>query len=967
MARATAHPNHELISSEDVQGTEVYGTGDEKIGEIDHLMIDKLSGRVVYAVMSFGGFLGIGDDYYPLPWPSLKYNVELGGYQLAISMDIFRGRYRQGLDKPLAIAPGKLPAHALLATGAVHHRLIREGLRCDANIVVETATARDPHQIATLIGYGATAVYPYLAYECLHNMLASGDIVGKTASVLAQNYRKGINKGLYKIISKMGISTITSYRGAQLFEAIGLHNDVIDLCFTGTTSRVQGAGFDDLQDDQQCLAREAWTLRKTIQQGGLLKYIHGGEQHAYNPDVVQTLQRAVKSGDYAHYQEYAALVNHRATLTLRDLLSVRKDVAPVPLDEVEPMEAILPRFDSAGMSLGALSPEAHEALATAMNRLGGRSNSGEGGEDPKRYGTEKMSKIKQVASGRFGVTPAYLVNAEVLQIKIAQGAKPGEGGQLPGDKVNALIAGLRYARPGVALISPPPHHDIYSLEDLAQLIFDLKQVNPKALVSVKLVAEPGVGTIAAGVAKAYADLITISGYDGGTGASPLTSIKYAGSPWELGLTETHQVLRANNLRDKVRLQTDGGLKTGLDVIKAAILGAESFGFGTGPMVALGCKYLRICHLNNCATGIATQNDVLRQVHFIGLPEMVMNYFRFIARETRELMAQLGVRRMSDLIGRTDLLQILEGTTARQHKLDLKPLLSHAGIPASSPQYCKEPRNAPFDKGELAEQMVKDTLDAIEHKRGGAFSYNVRNIHRSIGARLSGEIARRHGDKGMESAPITIKLKGAVGQSFGVWNAGGLNLILEGDANDYVGKGMASGKLAIYPPRNSTFKSHETPIIGNTCLYGATGGKLFAAGLAGERFAVRNSGALAVVEGVGDHGCEYMTGGVIVVLGATGLNFGAGMTGGFSYVMDNDNTFVDRYNHELVDIHRISTEPMGGHRNYLRSLIEEFVSETGSAWGQTLLDDFEMYSDKFWLVKPKAAEIETLLETLRNAA
>jgi glutamate synthase (NADPH/NADH) large chain len=927
-------------------------------------------------VLSEGKFqrlLNMGDPNYAATIIDLNYITDNKGLRHAIEAicDHAVAAVRAGtvvvVLSDRAIAHGKLPAHALLATGAVHHRLIREGLRCDANIVVETATARDPHQIAALIGYGATAVYPYLAYECLHNMLANGDIVGKTASALAQNYRKGINKGLYKIISKMGISTITSYRGAQLFEAIGLHNDVIDLCFTGTTSRVQGADFDDLQDDQQCLAREAWTLRKTIQQGGLLKYIHGGEQHAYNPDVVQTLQRAVKSGDYAHYQEYAALVNHRATLTLRDLLSVRKDVAPVPLDEVEPMEAILPRFDSAGMSLGALSPEAHEALATAMNRLGGRSNSGEGGEDPKRYGTEKMSKIKQVASGRFGVTPAYLVNAEVLQIKIAQGAKPGEGGQLPGDKVNALIAGLRYARPGVALISPPPHHDIYSIEDLAQLIFDLKQVNPKALVSVKLVAEPGVGTIAAGVAKAYADLITISGYDGGTGASPLTSIKYAGSPWELGLTETHQVLRANNLRDKVRLQTDGGLKTGLDVIKAAILGAESFGFGTGPMVALGCKYLRICHLNNCATGIATQNDVLRQVHFIGLPEMVMNYFRFIARETRELMAQLGVRHMADLIGRTDLLQILEGTTARQHKLDLKPLLSHAGIPASSPQYCKEPRNAPFDKGELAEQMVKDTLDAIEHKRGGTFSYNVRNIHRSIGARLSGEIARRHGDKGMESAPITIKLKGAVGQSFGVWNAGGLNLILEGDANDYVGKGMASGKLSIYPPRNSSFKSHETPIIGNTCLYGATGGKLFAAGLAGERFAVRNSGALAVVEGVGDHGCEYMTGGVIVVLGATGLNFGAGMTGGFSYVMDNDNTFVDRYNHELVDIHRISTEPMGGHRNYLRSLIEEFVSETGSEWGQTLLDDFEMYSDKFWLVKPKAAEIETLLETLRNAA
>ncbi len=866
-----------------------------------------------------------------------------------------------------AITQDTLPIHALLATGAVHHRLIREGLRCDSNIVVETATARDPHQIAVLIGYGATAVYPYLAYECLHDLTRTGEITGKDPAKLAENYRKGINKGLYKIISKMGISTITSYRGAQLFEAVGLHDEVVNLCLTGTVSRLQGAGFDDLEADQRQLAHDAWLPRKTIQQGGLLKYIHGGEQHAYNPDVIQTLQSAVKTGSYETYLEYARLVNERPALALRDLLILNPDAASIPVDEVESIEDILPRFDSAGMSLGALSPEAHEALAIAMNRLGGRSNSGEGGEDPKRYGTEKMSKIKQVASGRFGVTPSYLVNAEVLQIKVAQGAKPGEGGQLPGDKVNDLIARLRFARPGVALISPPPHHDIYSIEDLAQLIFDLKQVNPQALVSVKLVAEAGVGTIAAGVAKAYADLITISGYDGGTGASPLTSIKYAGSPWELGLTEAHQVLRANNLRAKVRLQTDGGLKTGLDVIKAAILGAESFGFGTGPMVALGCKYLRICHLNNCATGVATQNDVLRQIHFIGLPEMVMNYFRFLARETREWMAKLGVRNMADLIGRTDLLRIIEGETSKQRKLDLTPILSDGGVAASSPQYCQSEKNAPFDEGELAEQMVADALDAIEHKRGGTFSYAIRNIHRSIGARLSGEIARRYGDKGMDGAPITVKLTGSAGQSFGVWNAGGLNLVLEGDANDYVGKGMAGGKIVIYPAQGVTFKTNQTTIIGNTCLYGATGGKLFAAGLAGERFAVRNSGALAVVEGVGDHGCEYMTGGVLVVLGPTGLNFGAGMTGGFSYILDSDNTFVDRYNHELVDIHRIGTEAMDGHRNYLRGLIEEFVAETGSAWGQTLLDDFSAYLDRFWLVKPKAAELESLLETLRNAA
>jgi len=683
--------------------------------------------------------------------------------------------------------------------------------------------------------------------------------------------------------------------------------------------------------------------------------------------VVKSLQQAVQSGSYDDYKVFANLVNNRPAAVLRDLLKLQPGKKPVPIDQVEPVENIVKRFDTAAMSLGALSPEAHEALAQAMNRLGGRSNSGEGGEDPVRFGTDKVSKIKQIASGRFGVTPHYLVNAEVLQIKIAQGAKPGEGGQLPGDKVNSMIAKLRFSMPGVALISPPPHHDIYSIEDLAQLIFDLKQVNPDALVSVKLVAEAGVGTIAAGVAKAYADLITISGYDGGTGASPLTSVKYAGSPWELGLTETHQVLRANDLRDKVRLQTDGGLKTGLDVIKAAILGAESFGFGTGPMVALGCKYLRICHLNNCATGVATQNDQLRKKHFIGLPEMVMHYFRFVAEEVRELMAILGITKFDDLIGHTELLQAIKGDTARQQGLDLAPILSNHNIDAAKPQYCMTKRNEPFDKGELAEQMVVDTRQAIASKAGGEFSYKVRNIHRSIGARLSGEIAKLHGNQGMSDSPITIKLTGTAGQSFGVWNAGGLHLQLEGDANDYVGKGMAGGSIAIRPPANSGFKSNEATIIGNTCLYGATGGKLFAAGLAGERFAVRNSGAFAVVEGIGDHGCEYMTGGVVTVLGRTGLNFGAGMTGGFAFVLDEDNSFEDRYNHELVQVHRVTTEAMEAHRGYLRSIIEEFVDQTGSAWGQHILDNFDDMIGKFWLVKPIAADLATLLDSLQRAA
>ncbi len=863
-----------------------------------------------------------------------------------------------GLDVSL------LPIQALLATGAVHHRLTQEGLRCDANILVKTATARDSHHIATLIGFGATTVYPYLSYQVLSDLMETGELLTDVATAY-KNYRKGINKGLMKILSKMGISTIASYRGAQLFEAVGLSEEVVDLCFEGTPSRIKGARFEQLEADQKALAQKAWVQRKPIEPGGLLKYVHGQEYHAFNPDVVAALQEAVKSGDYSAWGDYASLVNNRPVATLRDLLKLREDVTAVDVSEVEPMEAIVRRFDSAAMSLGALSPEAHEALAEAMNRLGGRSNSGEGGEDIARFGTLKNSKIKQIASGRFGVTPHYLVNAEVLQIKVAQGAKPGEGGQLPGGKVNDLIARLRYSVPGVTLISPPPHHDIYSIEDLAQLIYDLKQVNPDALVSVKLVSRPGVGTIAAGVAKAYADLITISGYDGGTAASPLTSIRYAGSPWELGLSETHQTLRANDLRDKVRVQTDGGLKTGLDVVKAAILGAESFGFGTAPMVALGCKYLRICHLNNCATGVATQNDQLRKDHYIGTVDMAMNFFKFVAEEAREWMARLGVRSLDELVGRVELLEILEGESVKQGNLDLSPIVYTDDLLQTKPQICAQPKNDPYDKGEKAEEIVKAVLPAIEAKAGGEFEFTITNCDRSIGARVSGEIAKRHGNLGMADKPITLKLKGIAGQSFGVWNAGGLDMILEGDANDYVGKGMAGGKLVIRPPQGSEFKSNETSIMGNTCLYGATGGKLFAAGQAGERCGVRNSGAHVVVEGAGDHCCEYMTGGIVTVLGKTGVNFGAGMTGGFAYVLDQDNSFVDKYNNELIEIQRINRESLEAHRNHLRGIIEEFVTETESAWGQELLSNFEDYIGKFWLVKPKAASLGQLLDNVKQ--
>ncbi|MDO6704822.1 glutamate synthase large subunit [Photobacterium sp. 1_MG-2023] len=854
------------------------------------------------------------------------------------------------------ISDEKLPIPAAMAVGAVQTRLVNANLRCDANIIVETATARDPHQFAVLLGFGATAVYPYLAYESLAQQIDSGAI-NKPYREVMLNFRNSIDKGLYKIMSKMGISTVASYRCSQLFEAVGLHADVVELCFKGVSSRIQGANFDDFQQDLFNLSRKAFVKRKQIDHGGLLKFVHGGEFHAYNPDVVTTLQKAVKSGKYEDYLDFAKVVNERPAATLRDLLKLKTSENPIDVASVEAATELYKRFDSAAMSIGALSPEAHEALAIAMNRLGGFSNSGEGGEDPRRFGNERNSRIKQVASGRFGVTPHYLVNADVIQIKVAQGAKPGEGGQLPGHKVTTEIAKLRYAVPGVTLISPPPHHDIYSIEDLAQLIFDLKQVNPKAMVSVKLVSEPGVGTIATGVAKAYADLITVSGYDGGTGASPLTSVKYAGSPWELGLAETQQALVANGLRHKIRLQVDGGLKTGLDVVKAAILGAESFGFGTAPMVALGCKYLRICHLNNCATGVATQDDTLRRDFFKGLPEQVMNYFIGLGEEVRTLLAKLGVEKLTDLIGRTDLLEVVNGFTAKQSKLDLSGLL-HAPTPvAGKTLYCSEP-NTPFDTGVLNQKLVELALPAIEAQTGADLYLDVRNTDRSVGARLSGEIAQRYGNQGMAANPVNVYLSGTAGQSFGVWNAGGLNLYLTGDANDYVGKGMTGGVITIRPPVGSAFQSHEATIIGNTCLYGATGGKLFAAGKAGERFGVRNSGAIAVVEGAGDNACEYMTGGIVAILGHTGVNFGAGMTGGFAYILDEVGDFAGRVNPELIEA--LPLQDLAIHQEHLRGLIDRHLEETGSSRAQEILANFDQWIPKFFLAKPKSADVNTLL-------
>jgi glutamate synthase (NADPH/NADH) large chain len=854
------------------------------------------------------------------------------------------------------IQAGLLIIPAAMAVGAVQKRLVDQQLRCDSNIIVETGSVRDSHQYAVLLGLGATAIYPYLAFETIEQLVEKGQIDLSPRDAIV-NYREGINKGLLKILSKMGISTIASYRCAGLFEVIGLNEDIMALCFSDLPSRLKGADFSDIQQDAINLSRKAFLPHQKVNHGGLLKYVHGGEYHAFNPNVVNYLQRAVQNGDYNDYRTFADEVNNRPITTIRDLLKLKDDCVPIALNEVEAESEMFKRFDSAAMSVGALSPEAHEALAIAMNRLGGFSNSGEGGEDERRYGTVKNSRIKQIASGRFGVTPHYLVNADVLQIKVAQGAKPGEGGQLPGDKVSPLIAKLRYSVPGVTLISPPPHHDIYSIEDLAQLIFDLKQVNPKAVISVKLVSGPGVGTIASGVAKAYADFITISGYDGGTAASPLTSVKYAGCPWEMGLAEAHQSLVTNGLRHKVRLQVDGGLKTGIDIVKAAILGAESFGFGTAPMVALGCKFLRICHLNNCATGVATQDEVLREKFFKGLPEQVMNYFKFIARDVREILASLGVKSLTDIIGRTDLLIQVDGITSKQSKLDLSPIIAPV-VAGENTALHQIQENTAFDKGQLNQKILAAVSDAVRHSKGGKYRFNIENTDRSVGATLSGEIARHHGDQGMAASPITIHLSGTAGQSFGVWNAGGLHMILTGDANDYVGKGMAGGKLTIKPPVGVEYASHETMIMGNTCLYGATGGNLFSSGRAGERFAVRNSGCQAVVEGTGDHACEYMTGGIITILGDTGVNFGAGMTGGFAYVLDESGDLDIRLNKESIEM--LAIEELTIHQEHLRGIINQHFEETGSLRAQEMLHNFDKYAPLFKLIKPTATDVKTLL-------
>ncbi len=869
----------------------------------------------------------------------------------------------------------------MLAVGAVHHHLIRQGLRLKASLVVDTAQCWSTHHFACLIGYGASAVCPYLALETVQHWWADpktqkfmerGKIPAISLAIAEANFRKSIEDGLLKILSKMGISLLSSYQGAQIFEAIGIGGDLLNLGFSGTASRLGGLTVNDLANEVLSIHQRAFpelTIKK-LENFGFVNYRPGGEFHINSPEMSKYLHKAVEEKSYNHYEAYKKYMENRPLTGLRDLLDFKSDRPSIPLEEVEPITEIVKRFCTGGMSLGALSREAHETLAIAMNRIGGKSNSGEGGEDTIRFrvlddvdesgvsptfphlkglknGDTASSAIKQIASGRFGVTPEYLMNAQQLEIKLAQGAKPGEGGQLPGKKVSPYIAMLRRSKPGVTLISPPPHHDIYSIEDLAQLIFDLHQINPVAQVSVKLVAEVGIGTIAAGVAKANADIIQISGHEGGTGASPLSSIKHAGSPWELGLTEVHRVLMENQLRDRVLLRVDGGLRTGWDIMMAALMGGEEFGFGSIAMIAEGCIMARICHTNNCPVGVASQKEELRK-RFTGIPEHVVNFFLFVAEEVRTLLAHLGYKTLNEVIGRADLLKMREGATlTKTQSLNLDCLTKLPDTRTDRQWLTHETvhSNGPVLDDELLADA--DIQAAIANHGTVTKTITVVNTDRSLGARIAGAIAQQHGNSGF-TGHITLDAHGAVGQSFGAFNLPGITLKLTGEANDYVGKGMHGGEIIIRPPANVTFEAAKNVIIGNTCLYGATGGTMYAAGQAGERFGVRNSQAKAVIEGAGDHCCEYMTGGVIVVLGRVGRNLGAGMTGGLAYVLDEDDSFLVKVNPEIVKAQRIQS-PVG--EAQLKELIQAHCDRTGSQKAQTILANWEAYLPKFWQVVP----------------
>ncbi|RXZ81459.1 glutamate synthase large subunit [Paenibacillaceae bacterium] len=860
----------------------------------------------------------------------------------------------RGIDKENAAIP------ALLAVSSLHHHLIRQGTRTKVSILLESGEPREVHHYALLLGYGVSAVNPYLAFETLDDMISQGMLQGISHDKAVKNYIKAATKGVVKILSKMGISTIQSYRGAQIFEAVGLKEELVEQYFTWTPSRIGGIGLDVIAEEALKAHYRAFSGREgtdlELDAGGDYQWRKDGEDHLFTPQTIHTLQMSCRANDYNLYKKFSSLVQgeNKKHLTLRSLLSFKKDTASVPLEEVESVEAIVKRFKTGAMSYGSISKEAHESLAIAMNRIGAKSNTGEGGEDPARYtpdanGDSRRSAIKQVASGRFGVTSNYLINADEIQIKMAQGAKPGEGGQLPGRKVYPWVAEVRGSTPGVGLISPPPHHDIYSIEDLAELIHDLKNANPRARINVKLVSEVGVGTIAAGVAKGRADVILISGYDGGTGASPLASLRHAGMPWELGLAETHQTLMLNNLRDRVVVECDGKMMNGRDLAIAALLGAEEFGFSTAPLVVLGCVMMRVCQLDTCPVGVATQNPELRK-KYMGDPGHVVNYMLFIAQELREIMAELGFRTIEEMVGRVDMLeteQLIHHYKAKG--IDLTPLLHQPEVAADAVRHYAVPQNHGLELSLDMRELVPLARPALERGERVQGSFPIRNIDRVVGTILGSEVTRQYGAKGLPEDTIRLQFTGSAGQSFGAFIPNGMTLALEGDSNDYVGKGLSGGKIIVRPSSKSTFAAEENVIIGNTALYGATSGEAYIRGIAGERFAVRNSGARVVVEGVGDHGCEYMTGGRVVVLGGAGRNFAAGMSGGVAYVYDADGSFFEQCNREMVALERLEEET---DIQEVRSLVERHFEYTGSVPAQGILANWEAALINFVKVIPK---------------
>lgn len=861
----------------------------------------------------------------------------------------------RGVNKDKAAIP------ALLAVAGLHHHLIREGTRTQIGIVLESAEPREVHHFCTLIGYGATAINPYLVYETIEDMLEQGLLQDVDYEKAVSNYIKGAVKGIVKVISKIGISTIQSYHAAQIFEAIGIKQSVIDKYFTRTPSRIEGIGMDEIAQEVKLRHDSAFGDRvkvdKTLDTGGQIKWRKDGEYHLYNPETIHKLQYACRTNDYNLYKEYSELINGQTQklCTIRGLFDFKLDDSQaVPIEEVESIESICRRFKTGAMSYGSISKEAHEALAIAMNRIGGKSNTGEGGEDPKRFipdenGDSRCSAIKQVASGRFGVTSYYLANAQEIQIKMAQGAKPGEGGQLPGKKVYPWIAKVRNSTPGVGLISPPPHHDIYSIEDLAELIYDLKNANRDARINVKLVSEVGVGTIAAGVAKGKADVILISGYDGGTGASPRTSIRHAGLPWELGLAETHQTLILNNLRDRVTVETDGKLLTGRDVVVAALLGAEEYGFATTPLIVLGCVMMRVCNLDTCPVGVATQNPELRKL-FKGDPEHVVNFFRFIAQEMREYMAKLGFRTVDEMIGRSEKIEAKKAAAHwKAQGVDVSAILYQPKVAPEVGRYCKTSQNHGIENTMDMQKLIRICQPALEKGEKVEAVLPIKNTDRTVGTMVGYEISKRYGEQGLPEDTIRLHFKGSAGQSFGAFTPKGLTFILEGDANDYTGKGLSGSKMIIYPPKDSTFVPEENIIIGNVAFYGATEGEAYVRGVAGERFCVRNSGVHAVVEGVGDHGCEYMTGGRVVVLGTTGRNFAAGMSGGIAYVLDEKGDFACRCNMEMIELESLVEQE---DIDEVKGMIERHAQYTGSELAKKVLNNWNIVLSRFVKVIPK---------------